>query len=159
MFYEGSKRLKNIERAFEIERESYERTIEFLKNELKSYALHNKEGNDKLKEEIKKYNKMEETLAERNQTILVYEDELVALRNKLSELDEDQVVARLRELSTENERLTIRVAELERQLKSGKTGLNVRQKEEYKRLKQKEYQQKWLKKQKKAQKSAQKSAK
>lgn len=159
MFYEGSKRLKNIERAFEIERESYERTIEFLKDELKSYALHNKEGNDKLKEEIKKYNKMEETLAERNQTILVYEDELVELRNKLCELDEDQGVARLREVTAENERLTIRVAELERQLRSGKVGLNVRQKEEYKRLKQKEYQQKWLKKQKKAQKSTQKSAK
>lgn len=157
MFYEGSKRLKNIERAFEIERESYERTIEFLENELASRY----ETNDtkKLKEEIEKYNKMEETLAERNQNILVYEDELVELRNKLSELDGDQGVARLRELSTENERLTIRVAELERQLKSGKVGLNVRQKEEYKRLKQKEYQQKWLKKQKKAQKSAQKSAK
>ena len=159
MFYEGSKRLKNIERAFEIERESYERTIEFLKNELNSYALHNREGNDKLKEEIKKYNKMEETLAERNQDILVYEDELVELRNKLSELEGDQGVARLREVIAENERLTIRVAELERQLKSGKVGLNVRQKEEYKRLKQKEYQQKWLKKQKKAQKSTQKSAK
>ena len=159
MFYEGSKRLKNIERAFEIERESYKRTIEFLKDELKSYALHNKEGNDKLKEEIKKYNKMEETLAEQNQDILVYEDELVELRNKLSELEGDQGVARLREVTAENERLTIRVAELERQLKSGKVGLNVRQKEEYKRLKQKEYQQKWLKKQKKTQKSAQKSAK
>lgn len=157
MFYEGSKRLKNIERAFEIERESYERTIEFLENELASRY----ETNDtkKLKEEIEKYNKMEETLAERNQDILVYEDELVELRNKLSELDGDQGVARLREVTAENERLTIRVAELERQLKSGKVGLNVRQKEEYKRLKQKEYQQKWLKKQKKAQKSAQKSAK
>lgn len=157
MFYEGSKRLKNIERAFEIERESYERTIEFLKHELASRRETNE--TKKLKEEIEKYNKMEETLAERNQDILVYEDELVELRNKLSELDGDQGVARLRELSTENERLTIRVAELERQLKSGKVGLNVRQKEEYKRLKQKEYQQKWLKKQKKAQKSAQKSAK
>lgn len=159
MFYEGSKRLKNIERAFEIERESYERTIEFLKDELRAYASHEKEDSNKLKEEIKKYNEMEETLAERNQTILVYEDELVELRNKLCELEGDQGAARLRELSTENEHLTIRVAELERQLKSGKVGLNVRQKEEYKRLKQKEYQQKWLKKQKKAQKSAQKSAK
>lgn len=157
MFYEGSKRLKNIERAFEIERESYERTIEFLENELAS--RYETDETKKLKEEIEKYNKMEETLAERNQTILVYEDELVELRNKLSKLDGDKGVARLRELSTENERLTIRVAELERQLKSGKTGLNVRQKEEYKRLKQKEYQQKWLKKQKKAQKSTQKSAK
>ena len=157
MFYGGSKRLKNIERAFEIERESYERTIEFLKHELAS--RYETDEAKKLKEEIEKYNKMEETLAERNQTILVYEDELVELRNKLSELEGDKGVARLRELSTENERLTIRVAELERQLKSGKTGLNVRQKEEYKRLKQKEYQQKWLKKQKKSQKSAQKSAK
>lgn len=159
MFYEGSKRLKNIERAFEIERDSYERTIDYLKDELRAYASHEKEDSNKLKEEIKKYNEMEETLAERNQTILVYEDELVELRNKLSELDEDQGVARLREVTAENERLTIRVAELERQLKSGKVGLNVRQKEEYKRLKQREYQQKWLKKQKKSQKSAQKSAK
>lgn len=157
MFYEGSKRLKNIEHAFEIERESYERTIEFLENELAS--RYETDETKKLKEEIEKYNKMEETLAERTQTILVYEDELVELRNKLSDLEGDKGVARLRELSTENERLTIRVAELERQLKSGKTGLNVRQKEEYKRLKQKEYQQKWLKKQKKSQKSAQKSAK
>lgn len=157
MFYEGSKRLKNIERAFEIERESYERTIEFLENELAS--RYETDETKKLKEEIEKYNKMEETLAERTQTILVYEDELVELRNKLSDLEGDKGVARLRELSTENERLTIRVAELERQLRSGKTGLNVRQKEEYKRLKQKEYQQKWLKKQKKSQKSAQKSAK
>lgn len=156
MFNE-SKRVKNIERIFEIEREAYLRTIEYLEDEIAS--RYKKEDNNKLKEEIEKYNKMEETLTERNQTILVYEEELVELRNKLCELEGDKGVERLRELSTENERLTIRVAELERQLRSGKVGLNVRQKEEYKRLKQKEYQQKWLKKQKKAQKSAQKSAK
>lgn len=34
MFYEGSKKLKNIERAFEIERASYERTICMLRREL-----------------------------------------------------------------------------------------------------------------------------
>ena len=157
MFYEGSKRLKNIERAFEIERESYERTIEFLKNELAS-----RRGTDEvknLKAQLALYHDMDDTLDARNETIAKYEDENIALKKQLEELDGDQGVTRLRELSTENERLTIRVAELERQLKSGKTGLNVRQKEEYKRLKQKEYQQKWLKKQKKAQKSTQKSAK
>lgn len=134
MFNE-SKRVKNIERAFEAEREAYLRTIEFLEDEIAS--RYKKEDNNKLNEEIDKYNKMEETLAERNQTILVYEEELIKLRNKLCKLEGDKVVERLRELTAENDRLTIRVAELERQLKSGKVGLNVRQKEEYKRLKQK----------------------
>lgn len=38
MFYEGSKKLKNIERAFEIERASYERTICMLRRELAGKA-------------------------------------------------------------------------------------------------------------------------
>lgn len=154
MFYEGSKRLKNIERAFEIERESYERTIDHLKDELAASTRKEESEIKKLETELRRYDDMEQTLNARNKTIAKYEKENFALMEQLKSLDGDQGVARLRELTAENERLTIRVAELERQLKSGKTGLNVRQKEEYKRLKQKEYQQKWLKKQKKSQKSA-----
>lgn len=145
-----SKQLRNIERAFEVERESYLRTIKRLEDELNTKHGVSEDEVEKLKRELATYYDMEETLADRAKTIAKYEAENFVLKKQLEELDGDQGVERLRELSTENERLTIRVAELERQLKTGKVGLNIRQKEEYKRLKQKEYQQKWLKKQKKA---------
>lgn len=113
MFNE-SKRVKNIERAFEVERESYLRTIELLTDEINMHRA-------------AKY--------DHNKTIDDLKDETV------------------KELEIKNENLTIEleqargeVARLEKELEVCGKKLNATQYQEYKRLKRKEYQQRWLKK-------------
>lgn len=105
-------KIKQIEYAFEIERESYLRTIEMLRDELGSTHC-----DDGLKERY--------------------------------ELAKDKV----NELLVENENLMVEleqargeVARLEKELDTCGKKLNATQYKEYKRLKRKEYQQRWLKK-------------
>lgn len=114
MFYEGSKRLKNIERAFEIERDSYLRTIEMLKGEVAKYRAAERDH---------------------NKTIDDLKDETI----KELEIKNENLMVELEQARGE-------AARLEKELETCGKKLNATQYKEYKRLKRKEYQQRWLKK-------------
>lgn len=105
-------KLNNLNKAFEMERSSYLRTIGMLKKEID--ALRIKVGNS---------------------TVNNFKDETI------------------KELEIKNENLMIELeqargeaARLEKELETCGKKLNATQYKEYKRLKRKEYQQRWLKK-------------
>lgn len=107
-------KIKQIEYAFEVERDSYLRTIEMLSDEVATYraAEHNHdETTDGLKDETIK------ELEIKNENLMV---ELEQARGE--------------------------AARLEKELETCGKKLNATQYKEYKRLKRKEYQQRWLKK-------------
>lgn len=105
-------KLDNLNKAFEMERSSYLRTIDMLKKELDALKVKvSHSANDSLKDET------------------------------------------IKELEIKNENLTVEleqargeVARLEKELETCGKKLNATQYKEYKRLKRKEYQQRWLKK-------------
>lgn len=89
MFYEGSKRLKNIERAFEVERESYLRTIESLTDEINMHRAaeydHNKTIDDLKDETIKELEVKNENLMVELEMI---KKEVARLQKELDECGE-----------------------------------------------------------------------
>ena len=107
-------KIKQIEYAFEVERDSYLRTIEMLSDEIATYRAAKRDHddtNDDLKDETIK------ELEIKNENLMV---ELEQARGE--------------------------AARLEKELETCGKKLNATQYKEYKRLKRKEYQQRWLKK-------------
>lgn len=110
-----NKELKYVERAFQIERESYDETIKHLRDRVY-----------KLGTELK---------AATNTTINDLTDETI----KQLEIEKENLQVQNELLKTENERL-------QKELDQCSKSLNNTQYKEYKRLKQAEYQRRWLKK-------------
>lgn len=110
-----NKELKYVERAFQIERDSYNETIGYLRDRVY-----------KLDAELK---------AATNTTIKDLTDETI----KQLEVDKENLQVQNELLKTENERL-------QKELDQCSKSLNNTQYKEYKRLKQAEYQRRWLKK-------------
>lgn len=110
-----NKELKYVERAFQIERESYNETIEHLRD--KVYRLGT---------ELKNAT---------NTTIKDLSNETI----KQLEVEKENLQVQNEMLKTENERL-------QKELDQCGKKLNANQYKEYKRLKQAEYQRRWLKK-------------
>ena len=111
-----SKELEYVERAFQIERDSYNRTIKYLRD--KVYKLET--GLIKVSTNTTIKDLSNETIKQ-----LEIEKENLQVQNEL--------------LKTENERL-------QKELDQCGKKLNANQYKEYKRLKQAEYQRRWLKK-------------
>lgn len=109
------KELKYIERAFQIERESYNETIEYLRDRV-----------CELEAELK---------AATNTTIKDLADETI----KQLEIEKENLQVQNEQLKIENERL-------QKELDQCGKKLNATQYKEYKRLKQAEYNRRWLKK-------------
>lgn len=110
-----NKELEYVERAFQIERESYNETIGYLRDRVY-----------KLDAELK---------AATNTTIKDLTDETI----KQLEVEKENLQVQNELLKTENERL-------QKELDQCSKSLNNTQYKEYKRLKQAEYQRRWLKK-------------
>ena len=110
-----NKELEYVERAFQIERESYNETIGYLRDRVY-----------KLDAELK-------TAA--NTTIKDLSNETI----KQLEVEKENLQVQNELLKTENERL-------QKELDQCGKKLNANQYKEYKRLKQAEYQRRWLKK-------------
>lgn len=110
-----NKELKYVERAFQVERDSYNNTIEYLRNKVCELdAALNAVTNPTIKD-----------LSGDTIKQLEAEKENLQVQNEL--------------LKTENERL-------QKELDKCSKSLNNAQYKEYKRLKQAEYQRRWLKK-------------
>ena len=105
-------KLDNLNKAFEMERSSYLRTIDMLKKEL-----------DALKVKVS------------NSTVNDLKDETI----KELEIKNENLMVELEQARGE-------AARLEKELETCGKKLNATQYKEYKRLKRKEYQQRWLKK-------------
>lgn len=110
-----SKELKYVERAFQIERDSYNEAIECLRDRV--YGL---------EKELK---------TATNTTIKDLSNETI----KQLEVEKENLQVQNELLKTENERL-------QKELDQCGKKLNATQYKEYKRLKQAEYQRRWLKK-------------
>lgn len=110
-----NKELEYVERAFQIERESYNETIGYLRDRVY-----------KLDAELK---------AATNTTIKDLSNETI----KQLEVEKENLQVQNEMLKTENERL-------QKELDQCGKKLNATQYKEYKRLKQAEYQRRWLKK-------------
>lgn len=110
-----SKELGYVERAFQIERDSYNNTIECLRDMV--YGL---------EKELK---------TATNTTIKDLSNETI----KQLEVEKENLQVQNELLKTENERL-------QKELDQGSKSLNNTQYKEYRRLKQAEYQRRWLKK-------------
>lgn len=109
------KELEYVRRAFQIERDSYDRTIKYLRD---------------------KVHKLEADLeATTNTTIKDLSGETI----KQLEVEKENLQVQNELLKTENERL-------QKELDQCSKSLNNTQYKEYKRLKQAEYQRRWLKK-------------
>lgn len=109
-----NKELEYVERAFQIERESYNNTIVNLRDRVY-----------KLESELIKFSTTPKVLSSETIKQLETEKENLQVQNEL--------------LKTENERL-------QKELDQCSKSLNNTQYKEYKRLKQAEYQRRWLKK-------------
>ena len=119
--------------AFEMERSSYQRTILDMKHKI--------EGLDKNKD----YN--EQMLTLRDATIEQLELKIHDLENIIKESKEIGSED-CQQLKLENDKLKAELQETKATLKkymASSAGLNAKQKLEYKRLKQNEYQRRWLK--------------
>ena len=110
-----NKELEYVERAFQIERESYNETIGYLRDRV--------------------YRLDAELKAATNTTIKDLTDETI----KQLEVEKENLQVQNELLKTENERL-------QKELDQCGKKLNATQYKEYKRLKQAEYQRRWLKK-------------
>lgn len=110
-----NKELEYVERAFQIERESYNETIGYLRDRV--------------------YRLDAELKAATNTTIKDLTDETI----KQLEVEKENLQVQNELLKTENERL-------QKELDQCSKSLNNTQYKEYKRLKQAEYQRRWLKK-------------
>lgn len=110
-----NKELKYVERAFQIERESYNETIGYLSDRVY-----------KLEAELK---------SATNATLKDLSNETI----KQLEVEKENLQVQNELLKTENERL-------QKELDQCSKSLNNAQYKEYKRLKQAEYQRRWLKK-------------
>lgn len=110
-----NKELEYVERAFQIERESYNNTIEHLRDKVYKLGTELKNATNNTIKDLS------------NETIkqLEVEKENLQVQNEL--------------LETENERL-------QKELDQCSKSLSSTQYKEYKRLKQAEYQRRWLKK-------------
>lgn len=109
-----SKELEYVERAFQIERDSYNNTIEYLRDKVRELGT-----------ELIKFSTTPKDLSSETIKQLEVEKENLRVQNEL--------------LKTENERL-------QKELDQCSKSLNNTQYKEYKRLKQAEYQRRWLKK-------------
>jgi phage shock protein A len=133
----SKKTIEAMSYAFEMERSSYQRTILDMKNKI--------EGLDKNKD----YN--EQMLALRDATIEKLESKIEQLEQenlKLSDIHNVEQLAHDTDLAAENDKLKEELHETKATLKkymASSAGLNAKQKLEYKRLKQNEYQRRWLK--------------
>ena len=110
-----NKELEYVERAFQIERDSYNNTIEYLRDKVRELGA----------ELIKLTTSTTKDLSSETIKQLETEKENLQVQNEL--------------LKTENERL-------QKELDQCSKSLNNTQYKEYKRLKQAEYQRRWLKK-------------
>ena len=109
-----NKELEYVERAFQIERDSYNNTIEYLRGKVRELGT-----------ELIKFSTRPKDLSSETIKQLETEKENLQVQNEL--------------LKTENERL-------QKELDQCSKSLNAAQYKEYKRLKQAEYQRRWLKK-------------
>ena len=109
-----NKELEYVERAFQIERDSYNNTIKYLRDKVSEL------GTELIKFSTTTKDMISETIKQ-----LEVEKENLQVQNEL--------------LKTENERL-------QKELDQCSKSLNNAQYKEYKRLKQAEYQRRWLKK-------------
>ena len=109
-----NKELEYVERAFQIERDSYNNTIEYLRDKVRELGT-----------ELIKLTTTPKDLSSETIKQLETENENLQVQNEL--------------LKTENERL-------QKELDQCGKKLNATQYKEYKRLKQAEYQRRWLKK-------------
>lgn len=108
-------KLKYVERAFQIERESYGETIEYLRDRVQELEA--------------------ELEIKTNTTIKDLTDETI----KQLEIEKENLQVQNEQLKIENERL-------QKELDQCGKKLNATQYKEYKRLKQAEYNRRWLKK-------------
>lgn len=106
------KELEYVKRAFQIERDSYDNTIKYLRGKVDAYeaAIQDETINDLANETIKQL-----------------------------EIEKENLQVQNEQLKLENERL-------QKELDQCGKKLNATQYKEYKRLKQAEYQRRWLKK-------------
>lgn len=109
-----NKELEYVERAFQIERESYNNVIKYLRDKVSELGT-----------ELIKFSTVTKDLSSETIKQLEIEKENLQVQNEL--------------LKTENERL-------QKELDQCGKKLNATQYKEYKRLKQAEYQRRWLKK-------------
>lgn len=107
-----NKELEYVKRAFQIERDSYENTIEYLRGRVDAYEA-----------------------SLRDETI----DDLANETIKQLEVEKEN-------LQVQNEQLKIENDRLQKELDQCGKKLNATQYKEYKRLKQAEYNRRWLKK-------------
>lgn len=129
----SKKTIEAMSYAFEMERSSYQRTILDMKHKI--------EGLDKNKD----YN--ERMLTLRDATIEQLELKIHDLENIIKESKEIGSED-CQQLKLENDKLKAELQETKATLKkymASSAGLNAKQKLEYKRLKQNEYQRRWLK--------------
>ena len=109
-----NKELEYVERAFQIERDSYNNTIKYLRDKVRELGT-----------ELIQFSTTPKDLSSETIKQLEVEKENLQVQNEL--------------LKTENERL-------QKELDQCGKKLNATQYKEYKRLKQAEYQRRWLKK-------------
>ena len=131
--FSNKKAIEAMSYAFEMERSSYQRTILDMKHKI--------EGLDKNKD----YN--EQMLTLRDATIEQLELKIHDLENIIKESKEIGSED-CQQLKLENDKLKAELQETKATLKkymASSAGLNAKQKLEYKRLKQNEYQRRWLK--------------
>lgn len=129
----SKKTIEAMSYAFEMERSSYQRTILDMKHKI--------EGLDKNKD----YN--EQMLTLRDATIEQLELKIHDLENIIKESKEIGSED-CQQLKLENDELKAELQDTKATLKkymASSAGLNAKQKLEYKRLKQNEYQRRWLK--------------
>lgn len=129
----SKKTIEAMSYAFEMERSSYQRTILDMKHKIESL--------DKNKD----YN--EQMLTLRDATIEQLELKIHDLENIIKESKEIGSED-CQQLKLENDKLKAELQETKATLKkymASSAGLNAKQKLEYKRLKQNEYQRRWLK--------------
>lgn len=135
----SNKTIKALENAFAIERDSYRRTLDMQRQEI--YQL-------KADLELAQNNTMNDL---KDATIEQFESKIEQLEKenlKLSDINNVERLARDADLAAENGRLKAELQETKATLKkymASSAGLNAKQKLEYKRLKQNEYQRRWLK--------------
>ena len=135
----SNKTIKALENAFAIERESYKRTLDMQCQEIYKLQSELELAQNNTMSDLK-----DATIAELESKIEQLEKENL----KLSDINSVEQLAHDADLAAENGKLKAELQETKATLKkymASSAGLNAKQKLEYKRLKQNEYQRRWLK--------------